>query len=480
MTAVTEKAETGMISSDTICAIATAPSEAAIGIVRISGPDALSIADRMIVNAKKNHILSEMESHTIRYGFLFNGEEILDEVLVSFFKAPKSFTAEDTVEINTHGGVFVLQKALELSLSAGARLAEPGEFTKRAFLNGRIDLTEAEAVMDVISADSEMALKSSVSVLRGSLYHEIKDLREKILHETAFIESALDDPEHFDLTGYPQKLSETVNNVSYRVSSLIYSYRSGRILKEGIKTVILGKPNVGKSSLLNLFAGFDRAIVTEIPGTTRDIVEEKIRFGDMTLDLIDTAGIRKTEDRIENIGIEKALSYAEEADLILYVADSSRAPDEEDKRITEFFKKNPRILKEKTILLYNKSDLKPEFSPEDLKKAFETDSDLPLIRISALSGEGLTELQKTIRKMFFEGKIDYNTEVMISNLRQKEALEQAFSSLSNVKKAIEDGMSEDFFTIDLTAAYESLGFVIGESLEDDLADKIFSEFCMGK
>ncbi|MCR5503145.1 MAG: tRNA uridine-5-carboxymethylaminomethyl(34) synthesis GTPase MnmE [Lachnospiraceae bacterium] len=473
------------METDTIAAIATSLSESAIGIVRISGHDAIKIADRIVVNAKKEHFILNMESHTIRYGFLFNGEEILDEILVSCFRAPKSYTAEDTVEINTHGGVFVVKKALELCIKAGARLAEPGEFTKRAFLNGRIDLSEAEAVMDVISSSSEQALRSSVSVLRGKLYREILSLRDAILHETAFIEAALDDPEHYDLTGYSEKLSETIMDISKRIRKMIDQYEDGRILKEGINTVILGKPNAGKSSVMNLLAGYEKAIVTDIPGTTRDVIEASVQLGDAILRILDTAGIRETDDRIEKIGIEKALSNAKDADLILYVTDSSVPLDEDDRKIISFLTGEEDKAGEtkagrerRCLVLYNKSDLKQACDLSELISMLK--EKYPVIKISAETGEGIEDLKKEVNELFLSGKIDYDREAPVANLRQKEALENALNSLDHVLDAINNGLPEDFYTIDLRNAYTFLGHVTGEEIGDDVAERIFSEFCMGK
>ncbi len=461
------------MNHDTICAIATALSASSIGIVRISGPDALSIADRIFISPGQKHQLSSMESHTVRYGFLFNGKEILDEVLLTYFKAPRSYTAEDVVEISTHGGVYVVKKALELIMENGARLAEPGEFTKRAFLNGRIDLTKAQAVMDIISSSSEAALKSSVSVLRGALYEKIRSFREILLHETAFIEAAIDDPEHYDLEGYPERLLPVINEVTNEISHMIAGYDNGKRIREGINTVILGKPNAGKSSLLNMLAGYDRAIVTDIPGTTRDVIEEKINIGELSLNVIDTAGIRNTEDRIEKMGIERTLQYSDRADLILYVADSSVSLDENDDRIFDLLREK------KSVILYNKSDLTSVLDENELRQRIG-DLSVPVIRTSAVTNEGVEELYNAILSMFFNGSIDYRQDGMISNLRQKEALQNALDSLYEVRRSAEDHMPEDFYSIDLVAAYAYLGSVIGESVEDDVVDKVFAEFCMGK
>lgn len=459
------------MTKDTIAAIATPLSNSGIGIIRVSGKDALSIVDSIFVNPKKKHILSSMESHTISYGFLLDGDDFLDEVLVSYFKGPKSFTAEDTVEINCHGGIFVLKKALSLVINAGARLAEPGEFTKRAFLNGRIDLSKAEAVMDVIASESELSLKSSVSQLRGSLLNEIKDIRKSVLFEIAFIESALDDPEHISLDGYNEKLLSVVKDMSNRIKKLINTADNGRLIKDGINTVILGKPNAGKSSLLNLLSGYERAIVTDIAGTTRDVIEEKIKLDDINLCLVDTAGIRDTDDVVESIGVKKALEYADDADLILYVVDSSVDLDENDYNIISLLKDK------KAIILYNKSDLEAKVSVEKLISLSENKN---IIKTSATKNEGLDEFKKLINEMFIEGKIDCNDEIIITNLRHKEALSDALNSMMLVLKSINDDMPEDFYSIDLMNAYSSLGKIIGEEVDDDLVNEIFSKFCMGK
>ena len=457
--------------NDTICAIATALSPSGISIIRVSGPDALKAVDSIFVNQNKKHILSSVESHTISYGFLLDGEEILDEVLVSYFKGPRSFTAEDTVEINCHGGIFVTNRALELVINQGVRLALPGEFTKRAFLNGRIDLSKAEAVMDIISSESSISLKSSVSQLRGSVYNNIKDLRDKIIYEIAFIESALDDPEHISLDGYPEKLREVSVELIDKISLLINSFDNGRIIKDGINTVILGKPNAGKSSLLNILSGFDRAIVTDIAGTTRDIIEEKIHLGDVNLNLIDTAGIRNTDDVVEKIGVDKALSYAKDADFIIYVVDSSVPLDDNDNDIINLIKNK------KVIVIYNKSDLDPIVSLDDIYNKLP---DVSLIKTSITENIGIDDLVNKINEMFVFNEIDFSNEVIITNLRQKEALTNALISLKQVVDSIDNCMPEDFYSIDLMSAYSFLGNITGEEVSDDLVNEIFSKFCMGK
>ena len=455
---------------DTIAAVATAMAPSGIGIVRISGPEAVAVADRLYRGKKKEKRLENMKSHTIHYGWIVEQEQVLDEVLVMLMREPHSYTGEDTVEIDCHGGVLAVKRVLEAAVHAGARLAEPGEFTKRAFLNGRIDLSQAEAVMDVISAKSEYALQSSVSQLQGSVSRAVKEIREKLLYEIAFIESALDDPEHVSLDGYPERLKEIVRKEKGRIEKLLKSADDGKLLQEGIKTVILGKPNAGKSSLLNLLVGEEKAIVTEIAGTTRDVLEEQITLGGISLRMLDTAGIRSTADKVEQIGVERAKEHAKDADLILYVVDASVPLDENDAQIMELLRGR------KTILLLNKSDLQTVISAEELTERVNA----PVLNISAREETGLEELETMIKEMFFHGEISLNDEVYITNLRQKQALKDALESLKLVENSIEAGMPEDFFSIDLMNAYERLGSMIGESVGEDLVNEIFSKFCTGK
>ncbi len=455
---------------DTIAAVATAMAPSGIGIVRISGPEAVAVADRLYRGKKKEKRLENMKSHTIHYGWIVEQEQVLDEVLVMLMREPHSYTGEDTVEIDCHGGVLAVKRVLEAAVHAGARLAEPGEFTKRAFLNGRIDLSQAEAVMDVISAKSEYALQSSVSQLQGSVSRAVKEIREKLLYEIAFIESALDDPEHVSLDGYPERLKEIVRKEKGRIEKLLKSADDGKLLQEGIKTVILGKPNAGKSSLLNLLVGEEKAIVTEIAGTTRDVLEEQITLGGISLRMLDTAGIRSTADKVEQIGVERAKEHAKDADLILYVVDASVPLDENDAQIMELLRGR------KTILLLNKSDLQTVISAEELTERVNA----PVLNISAREETGLEELETMIKEMFFQGEISFNDEVYITNLRQKQALKDALESLKLVENSIEAGMPEDFFSIDLMNAYERLGSMIGESVGEDLVNEIFSKFCTGK
>lgn len=477
------------MNTDTIAAIATALSDSGIGIIRISGPRAIEIADKIYVSKSGKKHLVNVDTHTIHYGFIVDKEKydlennlketaVLDEVMVSVMKAPRSYTAEDTVEINCHGGVLMMRRILDAVLKAGARLAEPGEFTKRAFLNGRMDLSEAEAVMDIIHAKNELALKSSVSQLKGSVSEKIKELRAKIIYEIAFIESALDDPEHISLDGYPERLSGIVDDLQKEVNKLLSSFDNGKILKEGINTVIIGKPNAGKSSFLNLLIGEEKAIVTDIAGTTRDILEEQIRLNGISLNMIDTAGIRSTEDRVEKIGVEKAKKYAENADLIIYVVDSSVPLDENDKEIMEL------IGFKKCIVLLNKTDLESVVTKEVLTDAFkEIIGDISYIRIIKTSTKevtGMDMFEETIKDMFFDGEISFENEVYITNMRHKEALAETGNALKMVQNSLYNNMPEDFYSIDLMAAYTALGNIIGEEISDDLVEEIFSKFCMGK
>ena len=454
----------------TIAAISTAMSASGIGIVRISGENAMDVIAKIYRSKNGKKDIRTVVSHTIHYGFIYDGEEVVDEVLVMIMRGPHTYTGEDTVEIDCHGGVYAMKRVLETVLKNGAVIAEPGEFTKRAFLNGRLDLSQAEAVMDVIQAKNSMALKSSVEQLKGSVQRAVKEIRARLLHQIAYIETALDDPEHIYLTDYPQELQKIVEKESENISELLKTADDGRMIQEGIKTVILGKPNAGKSSLLNFLVGEDRAIVTEIAGTTRDILEEYISLNGITLRVIDTAGIRETEDVVEKIGVGKAKQMAENADLILYVVDSSLPLDDNDREIMEL------LSGRKSIVIYNKTDLEAAVDIEELKE--KTGS--PVIPVSVVEETGISQLEDEIKRMFFHGELSFNDEVYITNARHKAALEESKESLKLVMDSIAMGMSEDFFSIDLMNAYESLGRIVGESVGEDLVNEIFSKFCVGK
>ena len=461
------------MKTETIAAIASAMTNSGIGIIRISGEDAFDVIDKIYRSQKGNKLLSQCKSHTIHYGHIYDEDEIIDEVMVLLMRAPNSYTREDTVEIDCHGGTLVMRRILEVVLKNGARPAEPGEFTKRAFLNGRIDLSQAESVMDVISSKNDFALKSSMQQLNGALTGKIKEIRGKIIHEIAFIESALDDPEHISIDGYGENLLIIIEKLMQKMNQMIASSENGSLLKEGINTVIVGKPNAGKSSLLNALVGRERAIVTDIAGTTRDVLEEQIKLNGITLNIMDTAGIRSTEDVVEKIGVDKALSLVDKADFIIYVVDTSTALDENDEKIID------AIREKKAIILLNKSDLIQVTGEDEIKEKL-SGADHKMIAISAKENLGIDVLEETITEMFFHGTISFNDEVYITNIRHKNALIQAVESLKLVKQSVENGMPEDFYSIDLMNAYEELGTIIGEAVEDDLVNEIFSKFCMGK
>ncbi len=470
---VSKKRGQSHIMKETIVAIATGLTESGIGIVRISGPESYDIIKR-IFRTKAGKEVDLSESHRVHYGFINVSRETLDEVLMINMKAPRSYTGEDTIEIDCHGGVLMMRRILEATLGAGARLAEPGEFTKRAFLNGRIDLSRAEAVADVISAKNDRALKASVSQLRGSVSQKVKNLRAVILEDTAYIEAALDDPEHIELSGFEERLSTDIERVSEELKKLIASSDDGRLIKEGINTVILGKPNAGKSSLLNALLEEERAIVTDIAGTTRDTLNETIALGGISLNIVDTAGIRETDDTVERIGVERAEKAALEADLLIYVVDSTVPLDDADTKIVELIKRAGA----RSIILLNKNDLDMLIKEAQLKELLGEDADT--LSVSAKEAEGIDELKRHIEELFYKGEVGHNDELIISSERHKEALINAEKALSEVKRSMEDGLSEDFYTIDLMDAYTELGYILGENVDEDLVNEIFEKFCMGK
>lgn len=464
------------MQGDTIAAIATAMTNSGIGIVRISGEDAFAVIDRIYRSKYEDKILSQMPSHTIHYGYICDEDKVIDEVMVAVMKAPNSYTTEDTVEIDCHGGILVMRRILETVIKYGARPAEPGEFTKRAFLNGRIDLSQAESVIDIINAKNDFALESSIHQLRGSIKEKIRNIRGSIIHEIAFIESALDDPEHVIIDdGYGTWLNDIILEIIAQIEDILTVSENGELLKEGIRTVIVGKPNAGKSSLMNVLVGKERAIVTNVPGTTRDALEEQVNLEGIILNIVDTAGIRKTEDMVEKIGVEKTKEYAKQADLIIYVVDASVDLDKDDQDIIKILKDH------KVIVLLNKSDLSQKISEENFRdKIYENSLSLQIISFSAKEETGIKELKEVIQEMFFSGQISSNDEIYITNARQKTALQSALKSMLLVKNSIESGMPEDFYSIDLMSAYESLGSITGETVGEDLVNEIFSKFCMGK
>lgn len=459
-----------MFQKDTIAAIATGMTNAGIGIIRISGEDAIAVADKVFRAKNPDKKLAMTKSYSALFGNICDGDCVLDEAICLVMRAPNSYTTEDVVEVQCHGGIVMLRKILELILNSGARAAEPGEFTKRAFLGGRIDITQAESVMDMIHAKNELAARSSISQLKGSLSNRVKEIRSLLLNQIAFIESALDDPENYSLDGYSEKLKEKLEEIIKEIQHLIDTAEEGKMIKEGIRTVILGKPNAGKSSLLNALLGENRAIVTDIAGTTRDTLEEDVMIHGIPLKIVDTAGIHETVDIVEKIGVDKARESVEEANLVLYVVDGNKPLDVDDTQIIGLLEGK------KAIIVMNKIDIEQVVD----KMWITSKINAPVVEISAKTGEGMEKLYGIIKDMFFHGKLSMNDEVYITNLRHKQALAEAEQSLEQVLSSIDRNMPEDFLSIDLMAAYEQLGTILGESLDDDLANEIFDKFCMGK
>lgn len=458
------------MKTDTIAAIATGMSNAGISIIRISGNEAFTIIDKIYKSKSGEKKLSLMESHTVHYGYIVDNNDVIDEVMVVLMRGPRSYTKEDCIEIDCHGGITVTKRVLDTVIKYGARPAEPGEFTKRAFLNGRIDLSQAEAVIDIINAKNNMALENSIQQLKGNVLNKIKDIRNNIIHDVAFIEAALDDPEHISLDGFSNTLQNNVIKNLEEINHLLKSADNGRLIKEGIRTVILGRPNAGKSSLMNLLVGEEKAIVTDIAGTTRDLLEETINLNGICLNVFDTAGIRDTKDVVEKIGVDRAKNIAQNADLVIYVVDGSSPLDKNDEDIIEFIKEK------KAIVLLNKSDLDLVITEAEIAKK----TGKKVIKVSAKEETGFDLMEKEITNMFFLGKLQFNDEVYITSVRQKTALKEAYDSLSQVLSSIELGMPEDFYSIDLMNSYQVLGSIIGESVDEDLVNTIFKEFCMGK
>ena len=468
-----------MNHDDTIVAIATAMAPSGIGIIRVSGDEATKIISSIFVDKNKKEKKLD-ESHKVYYGYIYDKkkDQFIDEVLcIPMFK-PHSYTAEDVVEVQCHGGPIVLKKILELIKNTGARIAEPGEFTKRAFLNGRIDLSKAESVTDIIMSKNDYALRVSFEQLKGNLSNKINDFRKEILEEIVYIEACLDDPEHMPLDGYKEKLREKIESIDKEIETIIKNYDNGRIIKEGINTIIIGRPNVGKSSLLNLLLNEERAIVTDIAGTTRDIIKESINLNGITLNIIDTAGIReeKNIDKVEEIGIEKAKKEMEKADLVLLVIDASSSDYEKDVKLY----KECKDLKKKTIIIINKIDLVKKSIEQKIKEKEMCDDESIVIELSTKTKEGFDMLKETIEKKYIFGEIDFNREVFISNERQLSSIEKADTALKNVLNAISSNVSEDFLTIDLNDAYVNLSQLLGIEINDDIVNEIFSKFCIGK
>jgi len=455
---------------DTITAISTPLGEGAIAIVRLSGDDAVAIADKMF----RGKALATVESHTIHYGKIVepDTEEMIEEVMVSVMRAPKTFTREDVVEINCHGGLASVNRLLEMALGYGARLAEPGEFTKRAFLNGRIDLSQAEAVMDLIRAKTDKAMHVAVRQLDGKLSQLITKLRQQLIETVAHVEVNIDYPEYDDVEEMTQQLLRTrIKDVSGEIDKLLAMARQGKILREGIKTAIIGRPNVGKSSLLNALVQENKAIVTDIPGTTRDVIEEYVNVRGVPLRLIDTAGIRETEDIVERIGVERSRQALKEADLILLVLNNNEPLTDEDRQLFEVVKDL------ETIVLINKTDLSGLL---DHKEVNALAGHHHIVTGSLIEDDGVNQLEEAIAATFFKGSIEADDLSYVSNVRHIQLLKQAQASLAEANQAIDADMPLDLIQIDVTRAWELLGEIIGDTMQDSLIDQLFSQFCLGK
>ena len=460
----------GTSLDDIIAAISTPIGAGGIGIVRISGNGAIKLCDKFF-KSKNDVKLIDKKSHTLTYGYIVDNDNIIDEVLVSVMKAPNTYTKDDIVEINCHGGIIVTNKVLEIVLKNGARLSEPGEFTKRAFLNGRIDLTQAEAVIDVINSKTDLSRQVAVNQLGGSLKNKVSKIRDGLITMVATLEAAIDYPEHeLDESTYDDMYNKC-QSMKDSIENLLNSSNKGKIIREGIQTVILGKPNVGKSSLLNRFLNEERAIVTDIPGTTRDTVEEYINIEGVPVKIIDTAGIRNTDDTVEKMGVEKSKDFAKKADLILMLLDGSRDLDEDDIEILDLIKDK------KAIVLINKLDLQQKINIEEVKKYISEEN---IIFISVKDDSGIDELVKRLKDMFFEGEININDEVLVGNVRHRNSLFNASEALKKVMETISLSMPEDFISMDLQEVNKYLGEITGDSVDEEIIDRIFSQFCLGK
>lgn len=459
-----------MFIDDTIAAIATAPGEGGIGIIRISGEKSLDVA-QSIFKSKTDKLIKDYNARTLIYGYVVNDEAIIDEVLLAYMKGPRSYTGEDVIEINCHGGFISVKKILELILSKGVRLAEQGEFTKRAFLNGRIDLSQAEAIIDVIKAKTDTAHEVAQSHLEGALANKIKDLRFKVTEVLAHLEVSIDfseeDVEEITYSTLEEKAEELKNEIK----NLYDTAESGKILRDGLKTVIVGKPNVGKSSLLNAILGENRAIVTDIAGTTRDVIEEFVNIKGIPLKIVDTAGIRETEDVVEKIGVEKSKESFNTADLVIMVLDSSKHLENEDIEILE------ELRGKKVIVLLNKMDLDSNIEIDKIEEYVPSDD---IIKISALRNEGIEKLHEKIEAMVYKGSVTSSSNLMITNTRHKDALLKAYESINDAIGAIEQRMPYDFIEVDFKNIWDYLGYINGDTVREDLLDTIFANFCIGK
>ncbi|HDA6861361.1 TPA: tRNA uridine-5-carboxymethylaminomethyl(34) synthesis GTPase MnmE [Staphylococcus aureus] len=456
---------------DTITSISTPMGEGAIGIVRLSGPQAVEIADKLY---KGKHLLNDVPSHTINYGHIIDPEskEVVEEVMVSVLRAPKTFTREDIIEINCHGGILTINRVLELTMTYGARMAEPGEFTKRAFLNGRIDLSQAEAVMDFIRSKTDRASKVAMNQIEGRLSDLIKKQRQSILEILAQVEVNIDYPEYDDVEDATTEfLLEQSKEIKQEINRLLDTGAQGKIMREGLSTVIVGKPNVGKSSMLNNLIQDNKAIVTEVAGTTRDVLEEYVNVRGVPLRLVDTAGIRETEDIVEKIGVERSRKALSQADLILFVLNNNEALTQEDYTLYEVVKN------EDVIVIVNKMDLEQNIDINEVKDMI---GDTPLIQTSMLKQEGIDKLEIQIRDLFFGGEVQNQDMTYVSNSRHISLLKQARQTIQDAIDAAESGVPMDMVQIDLTRTWEILGEIIGETASDELIDQLFSQFCLGK
>ncbi len=460
-------------TNDTIVAVSTPPGEGGIGIVRISGENAATVANKFFQPFNKKVAVNNFETHKAIYGKIIdNSGNIIDEALCIAMWAPNSYTRENVIEIQSHGGSLVIRRILELSLANGARLAEPGEFTKRAFLNGRIDLSQAQSVMDVIKAHSDASLRMAAGQLQGELAKEIKNMRHDILEIIAHLEASIDFPEDDIEDIAKENAFKKVTKIKNKIEKMLNTFNTGRILRDGLVTAIVGKPNVGKSSLLNALLREERAIVTDIPGTTRDSLEEYANIGGVPLKIVDTAGIRETDDKVEQIGVEKSVAYMQKADLILALFDTSSELSVEDEEIIE-------LLKEKEgLILLTKNDLSVKMDVEDLQNRLV--GNFKYIYISTVKKNGLKELEEEIVNRVYAGTLQEKESSFISSVRQKDALIEADKYLKDCLNTIKMNMAEDFIVIDIRSAWEKLGEITGDTVDEDIIDQIFSQFCIGK